>query len=129
MGLDIVFHAQSKLDSRYRKEVGYFSKVNFLLTYFDVGDDHSCDIVAIPRNRLYELVSDLCRELERHSTYKTTEPDNPKLKTKKVFFGGSVEYDDSYWHELQYVYDWAKELSEDPSFDWERDNLEMFFSY
>ena len=129
MGLDIVFHAQSKLDSRYREEVGYFSKVNFLLTYFDVGDDHACDSITIPRSRLYELVSDLCKELERHSIYKTTEPDNPKLKTKKVFFGGSVEYDDSYWHELQYVYDWAKELAEDPSFDWERDSLEMFFSY
>lgn len=129
MGLDIVFNARSKLDSRYKEEVGYFGKVNFLLTYFDIDDDHNCDSIEISHDKLHSFVNDLHKELIYHNINNTTIPVNQKFETKKVFFGGNTEYNNSYWESLRSVYNWAKDLDTSSKFNWDKDNLEMFFSW
>ena len=129
MGLDIVFNARSKSDPRYREEVGYFRKVNFILTYFDIDDDNNCNSIEIPHDRLHSFVNDLHKELIKHRIKNTVEPVNQKLKTKRVFFGGSTEYNNMYWKDMESVYNWAKDLDVNPEFDWNRDDLEMFFSW
>ena len=129
MGLDIVFNARSKLDSRYKEDVGYFGKVNFILTYFDIDDDHNCSSIEISHDRLHSFVNDLYKELIMHHIENTIEPVNQKLKTKIVFFGGNTKYDNSYWESLKSVYNWAKELDAGSSFNWDKDNLEMFVSW
>ncbi len=129
MGLDIVFKAVSKLDSRYREEVGYFRKVNFILTYFDIDDDNNCNTIGISHDRLHSFVNDLHKELIKHRIENLVEPVNQKLKTKRVFFGGNTKYDDSYWEDVRSVYNCMKELDEGKHIDWNKDNLEMFFSW
>lgn len=129
MGLDIVFNARSKSDPRYREEVGYFRKVNFILTYFDIDDDNNCNSIEITHDRLHSFVNDLHKELIKHRIKNTVEPVNQKLKTKRVFFGGSTEYNNMYWNDMESVYNWAKDLDVSSEFDWNRDNLEMFFSW
>lgn len=129
MGLDIVFSARSKFDPRYCTEVGYFGKVNFILTYFNIGDDKNCDIIEISHDQLHDFVNDLHKELMQHKANKTCNPINSNFKTKCMFFGGSVEYDNMYWEDMESVYNWAKELDTSPTFSWDKDKLEMFISW
>ena len=129
MGLDIVFNARSRPDPRYREEVGYFRKVNFILTYFDIDDDNNCDIIEISHDKLHSFVNDLHKELIKHRIENSVEPVNQKLKTKRVFFGGNTKYDDSYWEDVRRVYDCIKEIDTGNAIDWDRDELEMFVSW
>lgn len=125
MGLDIDFY-------KVRKEsVGYFRKVNFILTYFDVEDEQDCKDIPVSKEKFAEFVADLKCELLLYKERKPKnddpsselelEPINPKLRTKEVFFGGSTAYYPDYWEDVKEVYSWAKEQLE--SFDW--DNYKM----
>ena len=124
MGLDIHFY-EVKIES-----VGYFRKVNFILTYFDVEDEQNCENIRISKEKFTEFVADLKCELTLYNERKPKdnpnenaelEPINPKLRTKEVCFGGSTAYYPDYWEDVKEVYAWAKEQLE--SFDW--DNYKM----
>lgn len=129
MGLDIVFNARSKSDPRYKDEVGYFRKVNFILTYFNINDDKNGGTIEISHSQLHDFVNDLHRELMQRKANKTCKPINSNFKTKQVFFGGSIEYDNMYWEDMESVYNWAKDLDVKHAFNWDKDNLEMFISW
>lgn len=123
MGLDINFYKESKLDPRYRKDIGYFRKVNFILTYFNVNEDMNCERVYITEMQFKQFVSDLNNEIYRKFHYGYNEPVNEKLKTKAVFFGGSIDYDEGYWYDILHVCSWAHKVIED--IDWDKDNLSV----
>ena len=119
MGLDIEFYKRST------ESVGYFRKVNFILTYFDVEDEQNCEDIRISKEKFTEFVADLKCELTLYNERKPKndpnenaelEPINPKLRTKEVCFGGSTAYHSDYWEDVKEVYAWAKEQLE--SFDW-----------
>lgn len=127
MGLDIDFYKVK------RESVGYFRKVNFILTYFEVEDEQNCEDIPVPKEKLSEFVADLKCELTLYKERKPKdnpdevaelEPINPKLRTKKVFFGGCTAYYPDYWEEVKEVYTWAKGQLE--SFDW--DNYKMILN-
>lgn len=120
MGLDIDFYKVKK------ESVGYFRKVNFILTYFEVEDEQDCEDIPVSKEKFAEFVADLKCELVLYYTRKIKdnpdedaelEPINPKLRTKEVFFGGNTAYYPDYWEEVKEVYTWAKGQLE--SFDWD----------
>lgn len=123
MGLDISFYKFK------REEIGYFRKVNFILTYFDVDHDMNGEDIIVSKEKLAEFVADLKCELVQYEDRASKqsgddielEPINPKLRTKEVFFGGSTAYYPEYWEDLKEAYNWAKGQLE--SFDW--DNYTM----
>lgn len=124
MGLDIDFYEVK------RKPVGYFRKVNFILTYFDVEDEQNCEDIPISKEKFAEFVADLKCELTLYKERKPKdnpdddaelEPINPKLRIKEVSFGGSTVYNPDYWEDVKDVYAWAKEQLE--SFDWENSKI------
>lgn len=121
MGLDINFYKESKLDSRYRENIGYFGKVNFILTYFNINEDMNCEHVHITEMQFKQFISDLDNELYRKFRYGYNEPINEKLKTKAVFFGGSIDYDEGYWYDVCNVSNWAHKVIND--IDWDKDEL------
>lgn len=56
MGLDIYFYDKN------HTEIGYFRKVNFLLTYFDTDDEKNCKLVRITKKKFSEFVKDIEEE-------------------------------------------------------------------
>lgn len=129
MGLDIVFRARSKFDPRYSTKVGYFGKINFILTYFNIDDGKNCSTIEVSRDQFHAFVNDLRKELIQHKSSETCNLISTKFKTKQVFFGGSTEYDNTYWEDMMSVYSWANELDNGHTFDFDKDNLEMFISW
>lgn len=121
MGLDINFYKESKLDPRYRENIGYFGKVNFILTYFNVSEDMNCEHVHITETQFKQFISDLDNELYRKFRHGGNIPANEKLKTKAIFFGGSIDYDKGYWYNVCKVRDWAQKVIKD--IDWDKDEL------
>lgn len=127
MGLDISFF---KTES-----VGYFRKVNFILTYFDIDESKNLKNIEIGKEKFIEFLFDLSRELllydkrkeelkeELEDANANLEPLNPKLKTCGVFFGGSTEYDSMYWQDIRNVYDWGENLMR--TFDWDNCGLQI----
>lgn len=126
MGLDINFYKESKLDPRYSENVGYFRKVNFILTYFNVDDDMNCKHVYITKEQFKKFIFDLKAETDNinfndEDNLNNIIPKNEKLKTKQVFFGGSLDYNKYYWQDIVRVHDWANEVLN--NIDWDKDNL------
>lgn len=127
MGLDIEFYKVKQ------ESVGYFRKVNFILTYFEVEDDQNCEDIIVSKDKFAEFVSDLKCELLLYEERKPKndnpdadaelEPINPKLRTKEVCFGGSTAYYPDYWEDVKYVYNWAKGQLE--SFDWDNYTMDL----
>ena len=111
MGLDINFYKESKLDPRYRENIGYFGKVNFILTYFNVNEDMNCEHVYITKEQFEQFIIDLNAELiHRNLDEVNDRPINEKLKTKHVFFGGSLDYDE-YTELSQHIFRYCCVLS------------------
>ena len=89
----------------------------------------NCTSIEVSHEQLHAFVNDLHKELIQHKANKTCSPISQKFTTKKVFFGGSTEYDNTYWEDMMSVYNWAKQLDTSHVFDWVKDNLEMFISW
>lgn len=126
MGLDVSFIK--------REQVGSFRKINFFLTYFDINDELNTECVKIEKDVFERFVNDLKTELASYEEKLSKQvvvpndmeipPDNEKLRTKEVSFGGSTKYDSEYWADLAYVYNWARELLN--SFDWDDLETDLF---
>lgn len=124
MGLDVTFYDVK------RKEIGYFRKRNFFLTYFDIEEEQNTVDVEITKDMLAEFVADLKCELVQYENriknqsdemIEEIEPINPKLRTKEVFFGGCTAYYPEYWEGLKEAYRWASEQLK--TFDWDNSSM------
>lgn len=97
------------------KEVAYFRKVNFLLPFFEYGEN--CSRLEIDDYKIDELLDKCKQVLEDHSLAETL------LHTQDGFFFGSIEYDDWYFDDVKEVYDKFSEIAED--FNSDEDMLVM----
>lgn len=132
MGLDITFYKRSKLDPRYKAEIGYFSKTNFILTYFNIKESDNCTSVKISKEKFEQFRDDLKKELGSHkgihlptewNDHTCVEPNNNNFKAKLVFFGGSLEYDGSYWNDIRSLYCFT--IRTIKNMEWDKDDLEI----
>ena len=133
MGLDITFYKRSKLDPRYKEKVGYFRKVNCILTYFGIEENDNCSSVVIPKEKFEQFRDDLKKELGSHkgihlptewNDHICIKPNNEKLNTMPVFFGGNFEYDGSYWNNIRSLYRFTINVIKE--IDWDKDTLEVY---
>ena len=94
------------------KEVAYFRKVNFLLPFFEYGEN--CSRLEIDDYKIDELLFKCKQVLEDHSLAETL------LPTQGGFFS---EYNDWYFYYVKEVYDKFSEIAED--FNSDEDMLAM----
>lgn len=97
MGLDIYFHL-NKEGQEETSEIGYFRKVNFLVSFFeDYGEVENLKPLKIEKSWVKDLI-DCCDEVLK---------DNSKadelLPTTSGFFFGSTEYDERYFYYVEKV--------------------------
>ena len=101
------------------KEVAYFRKVNFLLPFFEYGEN--CSRLEIDDYKIDELLVKCKQVLEDHSLAETL------LPTQGGFFFGNSEYNDWYFEDVKEVYDKFSEIAED--FNSDEDMLSMVCSW
>lgn len=101
------------------KEVAYFRKVNFLLPFFEYGEN--CSRLEIDDYKIDELLVKCKQVLEEHSLAETL------LPTQGGFFFGNTEYNDWYFYYVKEVYDKFSEIAED--FNSDEDMLSMVCSW
>ena len=101
------------------KEVAYFRKVNFLLPFFEYGEN--CSRLEIDGYKIDELLVKCKQVLEDNSLAETL------LPTQGGFFFGNTEYNDWYFYYVKEVYDKFSEIAED--FNSDEDMLSMVFSW
>ena len=101
------------------KEVAYFRKVNFLLPFFEYGEN--CSRLEIDGYKIDELLVKCKQVLEDHSLAETL------LPTQGGFFFGNTEYNDWYFYYVKEVYDKFSEIAED--FNSDEDMLSMVCSW
>ena len=101
------------------KEVAYFRKVNFLLPFFEYGEN--CSRLEIDDYKIDELLVKCKQVLEDHSLAETL------LPTQGGFFFGNTEYNDWYFYYVKEVYDKFSEIAED--FNSDEDMLSMVCSW
>ena len=101
------------------KEVAYFRKVNFLLPFFEYGEN--CSRLEIDDYKIDELLFKCKQVLEDHSLAETL------LPTQGGFFFGNSEYNDWYFEDVKEVYDKFSEIAED--FNSDEDMLSMVCSW
>lgn len=116
MGLDIFF------TKRKDTNVGYFRKVNFLVSYFtDLGFDVENQTPFEVNKEDVEILLSRCEQvLENHDLA------GELLPTMEGFFFGSVDYDDAYFGDVENV----KTYIEDkllPQFDDLQDDEKIYF--
>lgn len=101
------------------KEVAYFRKVNFLLPFFEYGEN--CSRLEIDGYKIDELLVKCKQVLEDNSLAETL------LPTQGGFFFGNTEYNDWYFYYVKEVYDKFSEIAED--FNSDEDMLSMVCSW
>ena len=97
------------------EEVAYFRKVNFLLPFFEYGEN--CSRLEIDDYKIDELLFKCKQVLEDHSLAETL------LPTLGGFLFGNSEYNDWYFEDVKEVYDKFSEIAED--FNSDEDMLAM----
>lgn len=85
------------------EEIGYFRKVNFLMSFFDY--DGNCEYKEIAKCELEDL-RDACAEISK------MEPINKErcaelLPTQSGFFFGNTDYDQWYFNDVKEVFEWV----------------------
>ena len=101
------------------KEVAYFRKVNFLLPFFEYGEN--CSRLEIDGYKIDELLVKCKQVLEDNSLAEAL------LPTQGGFFFGNTEYNDWYFYYVKEVYDKFSEIAED--FNSDEDMLSMVCSW
>lgn len=107
MGLDLYFNKVK------HTEIGYFRKVNFLVSFFEhqLGQEiENLRNVRIDREDAEELLKRCDEVLKDHSKAEELLPTCPG------FFFGGTEYDDYYFDDVQSVKDYVKDTPI-PQFD------------
>ena len=149
--LKIEFRATSKLDSRYVRYLGEVEKSNyfpcakyigeiaesrFLFTYFGIIDDdrHTCT-VNVTQDESQELESVLGKELSRYdrSMFHET-PDNPRLRFNNSLYKYDrnfrfLEYNYKYKECMRLLHRCVEDINKGVRFDWNKDTLEIIFSW
>ena len=101
MGLDIYFHKKNteSVNNNEFNEVCYFRKVNFLLPFFNYGENTSDK--EISKCEVEELI-DACKKvlMKRDKNFSAE-----TLPTTSGFFFGSVIYDEYYYEDVASVLD------------------------
>ena len=99
-----------------RKEVAYFRKVNFLVEYFEYGED--CSYQEITKEQVIELLERCNQVLEDNSLC------GELLPTRPGFFFGSTDYDEWYFDKVQNVKETFERLLEETN--WDDEIVEMY---
>ena len=147
----IEFRATSKLDSRYVrylgdienspflryiKNIGRVLESSFLFTYFDVviDDSHEC-IINVTQEQIKNLEKCLEKEINEYDQY----PCHNILINPKFRFSNSLcyynhnsrflRYGCDYWECLRLLHGLTKDINEGVNFDWNKDILEIIFSW
>ena len=89
-------------------DIGYFRKVNFLMTFFNY--EGNCEFKEIAKYELEDLV-ERCNAVLTASNRKEKAED--LLPTQSGFFYGSTEYDEYYYEDVKEVRDWASGVLND----------------
>lgn len=98
------------------EEVGYFRKVNFLMTFFDYTGN--CEYKEISKYDV-ELLRENCdKVLADHSLAEEL------LPTASGFFFGSTEYSEWYFQDVAEVKSWAEDIL--ASTDWDTEVVLMY---
>ena len=93
MGLDIYFKRVKE------EEVGYFRKVNFLVSYFEIRgyDIENCKPIEVSEDDILELANRCKLVLSNHQLASEI------LPTTSGFFFGSTDYDEYYFQDVEEV--------------------------
>lgn len=149
--MNIDFRATSKLDSRYVRYLGdiesssflsYMGNIgkvlesSFLFTYFGivVDDKHNC-IINVTQDQIQKLENVLKKELSSYDRSMFHEsPDNQKLLfnnslCKYNHNSRFLEYNCDYWECMRLLYRCVKDINKGVCFDWNKDTLEIIFSW
>ena len=149
--MNIDFRATSKLDSRYVRYLGdienssflsYMGNIgkvlesSFLFTYFGivVDDKHNC-IINVTQDQIQKLENVLKKELSSYDRSMFHEsPDNHKLLfnnslCKYNHNSRFLEYNCDYWECMRLLYRCVKDINKGICFDWNKDILEIIFSW
>ena len=149
--MNIDFRATSKLDTRYVRYLGdiesssflsYMGNIgkilesSFLFTYFGivVDDRHNC-IINVTQDQIQKLENVLKKELSSYDRSMFHEsPDNHKLLfnnslCKYNHNSRFLEYNCDYWECMRLLYRCVKDINKGICFDWNKDILEIIFSW
>lgn len=85
------------------EEIGYFRKVNFLMSFFDY--DGNCEYKEIAKCELEDL-RDACKEISRMKPI-NKERCAELLPTQSGFFFGNTDYDQWYFNDVREVFEWV----------------------
>ena len=99
-----------------RKEIAYFRKVNFLMSFFQYEDN--CEYVEITKEQVSDLVERTTKVWNDHSLAEEL------LPTQSGFFYGSTEYSDYYFEDVKDVRDTFQEILDNT--DWENEIVEIY---
>ena len=91
-------------------EIGYFRKVNFLMTFFNY--EGNCEYKEIAKYELEDLV-ERCNAVLTTPKKHRKEKAEDLLPTQSGFFFGSTEYDQYYYDDVKEVRDWASGVLND----------------
>lgn len=95
------------------EEVGYFRKVNFIVSFFEYDDN--CSYMPVVKAKFDELL-DACNDvLDNNGDAEST------LPTLGGFFFGSIDYDEWYFKNVSRVRDWCAGLIANT--DWENEEI------
>lgn len=99
MGLDISFYNKPKNEDRKPNEVAYFRKHNWLLPFFNYGENLSDKIIT--DEQLEDFITKAKKILES-SVEKRTKIASETIPTTDGFFFGGTAYDAFYFDGLKY---------------------------
>ena len=86
------------------KEIGYFSKVNFLMSFFSYTGN--CEFKEIAKCQLEDLV-ERCKEVLKTKKCRK-ERAELLLPTQSGFFFGRTSYDEYYYQDVKEVQEWVE---------------------
>ena len=122
MGLDIYFEKRKNNNQNIVKNLAYFRKVNFLVSFFEVkvGGLENCEPKTIEKWMVEQLIETCC---EIANTYNKNKDNRLKwlklaestLPTTDGFFFGSTEYDKYYIQDVRDTRDMMRKIL--PKFD------------
>ena len=101
MGLDIYFHRNRST------EVGYFRKVNFLVSFFEESlqeEIQNLHKIVVYKDNIEELLERCNQVLKDHSKAEEL------LPTRPGFYFGTYEYDEYYFEDVKQVRDYCQEI-------------------